>query len=161
MKCLNHGSWLRSLWKALPFGPQFACALGAPTHAHAHTRKCSRPLLLAESTNQPRRSQARRRRRRARGRRRGGACNFGLWSTRSSGKHVSRTSVFIHPARSGGGTETIFWAIKRSQLFMGKQCEARQWASRWREIGDFFFFLTLHKCRVSEDEASLALFFEF
>lgn len=53
MKCLNHGSWLRSAWKAFPFGPQFACALGAPTHT------CTRPLMLTDLTNQPRRSQER------------------------------------------------------------------------------------------------------
>ena len=42
MKCLNQGSWLRSVWKAFPFGPQFACAMEAATHT------CSRPLMLTD-----------------------------------------------------------------------------------------------------------------
>lgn len=58
MKCLKQGSWLRSVWKAFPFGPQFACALGAPTHTHIHT--CSRPLMLTDLTNQPSRRWERR-----------------------------------------------------------------------------------------------------
>lgn len=36
VECLKQGSWLRSAWKAFPFGPQFACALGAPAHTHTH-----------------------------------------------------------------------------------------------------------------------------
>ncbi|MEQ2244859.1 hypothetical protein ILYODFUR_021506 [Ilyodon furcidens] len=47
---LKQCSWLRSLMKAFPSGPQFACALGANTHTHT---PCSRPLIFANLTNQP------------------------------------------------------------------------------------------------------------
>lgn len=44
---LSRGSWIRSVWKASPFGPQFACALGAPP-PHMRTPTSARGF------NQPR-----------------------------------------------------------------------------------------------------------
>lgn len=98
MECLEQGSWLRSVWKAFPFGPQFACALGAPAHTHT----CSRPLMLTDLTNQPSRSRERR------GGQRRGTCNLDsetLRRAKNHSNHVNRTSVFIHPVCSRAGKE--------------------------------------------------------
>lgn len=69
MKCLKQGSWLRSMWKAFPFGPQFACALGAPTHT------CMLTPTNAHRFNQPNQQKLRQERRANRGDAQLGLCH--------------------------------------------------------------------------------------
>lgn len=91
-----NGSWLRSRWKAL--APLWASVRMRPrSTTHTHTHSCSRPPLLTNSSSQPRRSQARKRRRR---RKKRGRATWTRSSRRSSGRHVNRASVFIHPGSS-------------------------------------------------------------
>lgn len=94
MNCLKQSSWLRSVFKAFPFGPQFACALGAPAHTHMLTP------TNAHRFNQPTQQKLRKERRAKKGERATWTVSpkpCGEPRAAAAATIKNRTSVFIHP----------------------------------------------------------------